>query len=390
MAADLSQLTAEGTHTEIARLLALQQDAQEERDLLRHELDAALSSGGAHPAHPASPRPGSSAEGGAAGLTTPTLALGASAASVASSSRNLRLAEERAMRTAFFELTGGAPTIGAAELSSLHRKLGEPLTEAEAREAMAALGEGGRLTFAAFVSYWWGCHGVLQRGYSEGGVTDPTVLARERERKRQRYFRRFQLKRRSIAARLDRVTTEERGAPNTLEWRLHFFTDVAGERTEISPWHDIPLMNEDGTLNMIVEIPRWTRKKLEIATHEEYNPIKLDSKNGLVRIITYGDQLFNYGAFPQTWESPHLLTEDPVTGRKMKGDNDPIVRVQRGAARTFFFSLLSLTLFPLLAAPPHPPLPPLPSPTGCGGNWRQAAAPGQHHQGQGAGRAGAD
>ena len=250
------------------------------------------------------------------------------------------------MRAAFLELAGeGGATIGAAQLHALHKKLGEPLSEAEAREAVAALGEGGRLTFPDFVAYWWGCHSALQRGYSEGGV-DGAGLAQEREEKRARYFRRFKLKRRSIAARLDRVFMEETGVPNTLEWRLHFFTDVAGEKTEISPWHDIPLMNEDGTLNMVVEIPRWTRRKLELATMEEFNPIKLDSKNGLVRIIKYGDQLFNYGAFPQTWESPQLWTHDPVTGGRTRGDNDPIDVVEIGGKQQKAAK----------SAPPEPPV----------------------------------
>lgn len=50
------------------------------------------------------------------------------------------------------------------------------------------------------------------------------------------------------------------------------------------------------------QIPKWTRKKFEIATGEEFNPIKQDTKNGKLREYTYGDMLFNYGAFPQTWE----------------------------------------------------------------------------------------
>lgn len=55
------------------------------------------------------------------------------------------------------------------------------------------------------------------------------------------------------------------------------------------------------------QIPKWTRKKFEIATGEEFNPIKQDTKNGKLREYNHGDMLFNYGAFPQTWEVRRLL-----------------------------------------------------------------------------------
>ncbi|KAI7882103.1 inorganic pyrophosphatase [Mucor mucedo] len=75
---------------------------------------------------------------------------------------------------------------------------------------------------------------------------------------------------------------------------------------------------------MVVEIPRWSNAKLEIATGEKYNPIKQDVKKGKVRFVRncfpYKGYIWNYGALPQTWEDPTVVTED--TGAK--GDNDPI------------------------------------------------------------------
>ncbi|KAF1786005.1 PH domain-like [Phytophthora cactorum] len=82
-----------------------------------------------------------------------------------------------------------------------------------------------------------------------------------------------------------------------------------GERQQISPWHDIPLYNPDGTVNFICEIPKWTRKKMEIATGEPFNPIKQDTKNGKLREYGWGEMMFNYGAMPQTWEDPSHVTE---------------------------------------------------------------------------------
>ena len=49
------------------------------------------------------------------------------------------------------------------------------------------------------------------------------------------------------------------------------------------------------------------------------NPIKQDVKNGVLRDYKWGDMLFNYGAFPQTWEDPKHISTD--TG--CPGDNVP-------------------------------------------------------------------
>lgn len=54
------------------------------------------------------------------------------------------------------------------------------------------------------------------------------------------------------------------------------------------------------------------------------NPIKQDVKKGKLRFVAncfpHHGYIWNYGAFPQTWENPDHL--DPATG--CKGDNDPI------------------------------------------------------------------
>jgi inorganic pyrophosphatase len=78
---------------------------------------------------------------------------------------------------------------------------------------------------------------------------------------------------------------------------------------------------------MVTEIPKFSRKKFEIATGEHFNPIKQDTKNGKLREYNYGDMVFNYGAFPQTWEDPAHTTPD--TGHP--GDNDPIDAVEIGS-----------------------------------------------------------
>ncbi|KAF1836663.1 inorganic pyrophosphatase [Decorospora gaudefroyi] len=117
-------------------------------------------------------------------------------------------------------------------------------------------------------------------------------------------------------------TTRKIGAPNTLEHRV--FIEKDGQL--VSPWHDIPLYaNEQQTvLNMVVEVPRWTNAKMEISKEEQLNPIKQDIKKGKLRYVRncfpHKGYLWNYGAFPQTWEDPNVVHQET----KAKGDNDPL------------------------------------------------------------------
>ncbi|KIX02894.1 inorganic pyrophosphatase [Rhinocladiella mackenziei CBS 650.93] len=112
------------------------------------------------------------------------------------------------------------------------------------------------------------------------------------------------------------------GALHTNEFRCY----IEKDGMPLSPFHDIPLYaNEQQTvLNMIVEIPRWSNAKLEISKEEFLNPIKQDVKKGKLRFVRncfpHKGYLWNYGAFPRTWEDPNVV--HPET--KAKGDNDPL------------------------------------------------------------------
>ncbi|XP_063314460.1 inorganic pyrophosphatase 2, mitochondrial [Pelobates fuscus] len=137
---------------------------------------------------------------------------------------------------------------------------------------------------------------------------------------------------------MERYSTQERGRPNTAEYRLYFKN---GDGQFISPFHDIPLYPETdkdvdvpakkskpnwnkNVFNMVVEVPRWTNAKMEIATKEPLNPIKQDVKKGKLRyvanIFPHKGYIWNYGALPQTWEDPKHKDEST----KCCGDNDPI------------------------------------------------------------------
>ncbi|GAM40983.1 inorganic pyrophosphatase [Talaromyces pinophilus] len=112
------------------------------------------------------------------------------------------------------------------------------------------------------------------------------------------------------------------GAAHTLEHRVY----IERDGVPISPFHDIPLYanEQQNILNMIVEIPRWTNAKQEISKEEFLNPIKQDTKKGKLRFVRncfpHKGYLWNYGAFPRTWEDPNVV--HPET--KAKGDNDPL------------------------------------------------------------------
>lgn len=142
----------------------------------------------------------------------------------------------------------------------------------------------------------------------------------------------------SVPYHQQQLKIKEEGEIFTPSYRVkYYFKDMeSGYRRQVSPWHDVPLYVRDpvrtkpehiraNRYNFICEIPKWTRAKFEIATGEPFNPIKQDIKNGLPRFYKHGDMMWNYGAFPQTWESTEVIFEDGVSG-----DNDPIDGVEIG------------------------------------------------------------
>ena len=124
---------------------------------------------------------------------------------------------------------------------------------------------------------------------------------------------------------------QEFGTLHHEDYRMFFLQDTK----PISPFHDIPLFVDKegeavdgnaktGIFNMVVEIPRWTNTKMEISRDEPLNPIKQDTKKNKPRFVhnvfPHKGYIWNYGAFPQTWEDPEHVT--PETG--CKGDRDPL------------------------------------------------------------------
>lgn len=126
----------------------------------------------------------------------------------------------------------------------------------------------------------------------------------------------------NLSPKMSKYCVVEKGTPNTSSYRMF----ITNSDVPISPFHDIPLLaNADNKIyNMVVEIPRWSNAKMEIATKEPLNPIKQDTKKDVLRYVKncfpHKGYIWNYGALPQTWEDPNHL--DDSTG--CRGDNDPI------------------------------------------------------------------
>jgi len=125
------------------------------------------------------------------------------------------------------------------------------------------------------------------------------------------------------AAALFSYSTEQSGETGTASFRLNFKGE---DGSTISPWHDVPLTEGDA-YNMVVEIPKMTKPKMEVATKEEGNPIAQDEKKGKLRDY-HGPIFWNYGCLPQTWEDP--TAKHPELG--CFGDDDPIDVVEIGSS----------------------------------------------------------
>mmetsp|Transcript_37198 Transcript_37198/g.86038 ORF Transcript_37198/g.86038 Transcript_37198/m.86038 type:complete len:489 (+) Transcript_37198:55-1521(+) len=247
-------------------------------------------------------------------------------------------AEDVARLRAVFSMADstGSGYINASELQALHALLGEPLTDEEASDAFRRIdvNQSGDISFDDFLSWFTLAH-------SRSGMLSKKGLA---------YNQRFK----KLFARIEglfdlkNLTVSSQGVIGTLEFRLNFHYNDNGVLKRVSPWHDIPLYSQDGNVHFICEIPKWTRKKFEIATGEEFNPIKQDTKNGKLRDYNYGDMLFNYGAFPQTWEDPKHKTD---VGEKElhKGDNDPIDGVEIGTMQLRSGSVTRVKVLGVLA-----------------------------------------
>ncbi|ETB59234.1 hypothetical protein, variant 2 [Plasmodium yoelii 17X] len=120
---------------------------------------------------------------------------------------------------------------------------------------------------------------------------------------------------------------------NQTDFNISYFQNINDKYVQISPWHDIDLMNSDGTYNMIVEIPKYNYIKLEIKLTEKYNVIKQDTKKGKLRYY-HNSIYWNYGALPRTYEYPkHIYRCKGSDDQQIffTGDDDPLDVIDIGS-----------------------------------------------------------
>ncbi|XP_018495942.1 inorganic pyrophosphatase [Galendromus occidentalis] len=163
-----------------------------------------------------------------------------------------------------------------------------------------------------------GLSSCLQTVRSSAALTRARVVCKVKTTSK----RSFPVTYRNFAS-MPKYSIVERGTENTPSYRL-FIQDESGQA--LSPFHDIPLFadSDKKIYNMVVEVPRWSNAKMEIATGEPLNPIKQDTKNNKLRFVKnpfpHHGYIWNYGAIPQTWEDPGKVDHNT----NCKGDNDPI------------------------------------------------------------------
>jgi len=238
-----------------------------------------------------------------------------------------------AMKKVFTRLCSSSrELLSVDDVLKVHNLLGEPVDEKESSDMLKFFGAKDAkelvVTFDMFIRWWSALH---------DSTADPQGYYSQ-----ERYRQRFKvLQSRLKDPNTARITTYAEGDPTSRRYRVHFTQDGC----HLSPWHDVPLKNSDGSFNFICEIPKWTRKKFEIATGEDLNPIKQDVKNGVLREYKWGDMLFNYGCFPQTWEDPKVISEE--TG--CPGDNDPIDVIELGTRQRPTGSITRVKIIGLIA-----------------------------------------
>ncbi|GAB5370472.1 hypothetical protein AAMO2058_001496200 [Amorphochlora amoebiformis] len=141
------------------------------------------------------------------------------------------------------------------------------------------------------------------------------------------------------------ITTIDYNEPGSFDYRVYAVDQDTD--TPVSLWHNVPLNgSSDSVFNMIVEIGKFSRAKMEISTTEPLNPIKQDTKNGQLRDY-HGPIFWNYGALPQTWEDPAVKGPQEVLG--CYGDNDPIDVIEIGSQEVSSGSIIQVKVLGALA-----------------------------------------
>jgi inorganic pyrophosphatase len=114
---------------------------------------------------------------------------------------------------------------------------------------------------------------------------------------------------------------------------------------KISPWHDIKY-KPDKTYNFVNEIPKLTKKKMEISKDIDKNPLVQDlNKKGELR--EYNKPIYwNYGFIPQTWCSTERVYHEIMN---YKGDGDALDLVEIGEKKLDYLEICEVKILGCLA-----------------------------------------
>lgn len=125
------------------------------------------------------------------------------------------------------------------------------------------------------------------------------------------------------------------GSKFTDDYRIYYKNVKTGKLGSFFHDIDFELDEDTRTVNMVVEIPRWTNAKMEISKDVRLNPIMQDKKKGKLRFVhnvfPFHGYIHNYGAIPQTWEDCTHVDED---AENLYGDNDPLDVCDIGSSLT--------------------------------------------------------
>jgi inorganic pyrophosphatase len=108
---------------------------------------------------------------------------------------------------------------------------------------------------------------------------------------------------------------DDTGMPSNSETVGLTAESYMSDRSQRSPWHDVRLRAHGRSVfNVVVEIPKGTLCKNEVALDVQYNPIKDNARATKMLQALNKPVPFNYGIFPQTYCHPDDTMELGIGG----------------------------------------------------------------------------
>ncbi len=116
-------------------------------------------------------------------------------------------------------------------------------------------------------------------------------------------------------------------APRAVDWKdrldyllapglaLDGYTVVQESNKRLDYYRDFAALNDDGTVNVVIEIPQGTNAKFEVS--EQTGQMSWEIKNGKPRVVKYLGYPANYGMVPRTMGGDGDSLDGVVIGRML-------------------------------------------------------------------------